>query len=301
MKLKPWLQLFRLPNLPTAPGDALAGAAVAFSVGAMGLSQALVAGLCALLFYMFGLADNDICDAKDDEVSNSTRPIPSGTISLNAAKFARSVCWGLSLILGALFNLPPAWWVCSLLLVITILLYNRFKNRNRFLALTSMGLCRGLNLACGALAVNMPFTVNNFAILSILVFGWATYIAAVTKLAENEEHASPPIPATRFLGAITALIPLGALFFLPDMRSALIPSIGCIFTCLSWCIAVAPLGYEHTPDVRRRAVGQTIGALLYLQIGFMLICPARPFFIAAIILWLSARIIRKFAPEISGS
>ena len=28
MKLLPWFRFFRLPNLPTAPGDALAGAAV---------------------------------------------------------------------------------------------------------------------------------------------------------------------------------------------------------------------------------------------------------------------------------
>ncbi|MGN0852705.1 MAG: hypothetical protein ACI4Q3_04940 [Kiritimatiellia bacterium] len=28
MKLRPWFKFFRLPNLPTAPGDALAGAAM---------------------------------------------------------------------------------------------------------------------------------------------------------------------------------------------------------------------------------------------------------------------------------
>ncbi|MBR1589173.1 MAG: hypothetical protein IJ658_12705, partial [Kiritimatiellae bacterium] len=69
MKIRPWLQFFRLPNLPTAPGDALAGAAVLMCFSAGGFAQAAAAGAAALGFYMFGLADNDIvgvsADARD--------------------------------------------------------------------------------------------------------------------------------------------------------------------------------------------------------------------------------------------
>ena len=44
MKIRPWLQFFRLPNLPTAPGDALAGAAFLLQDGAGGFAQAVAAG-----------------------------------------------------------------------------------------------------------------------------------------------------------------------------------------------------------------------------------------------------------------
>ena len=48
MKLLPWFRFFRLPNLPTAPGDALAGAAFALLVAGGGdARRALAAGAAA--------------------------------------------------------------------------------------------------------------------------------------------------------------------------------------------------------------------------------------------------------------
>ena len=46
MKLLPWFRFFRLPNLPTAPGDALAGAAVGLMWAAGGdVRRALAADM----------------------------------------------------------------------------------------------------------------------------------------------------------------------------------------------------------------------------------------------------------------
>ena len=70
---------------------------------------------------------------------------------------------------------------------------------------------------------------------------------------------------------------------------------------MAWCAAVAPLGAAHGSDRRRAAVGRTIGALLYLQIGFMLAVPRRELLVAAVVLWLAARMIRRFAPTVRGS
>ena len=72
--IKPWLQLFRVPNLPTAVGDAVAGGAtVAFAVGRSSeeipgsvVAAALAAGAAELLLYLGGLADNDLVDEEAD-------------------------------------------------------------------------------------------------------------------------------------------------------------------------------------------------------------------------------------------
>jgi hypothetical protein len=70
---------------------------------------------------------------------------------------------------------------------------------------------------------------------------------------------------------------------------------------VAWCIAVAPLWLPHGPQERRRAVGRTIGALIYLQVGFMLIWPHTPFIVAAAGLWLASRTVRSLFPHVSGS
>ena len=44
LKNNPWLRLFRVPNLPTAPGDALVGAAFMMPAGDATLPQAFAAG-----------------------------------------------------------------------------------------------------------------------------------------------------------------------------------------------------------------------------------------------------------------
>ena len=82
MKIRSWLQFFRLPNLPTAPGDALAGAAFLLQDGAGGFAQAVAAGAAALGIYMFGLADNDIVGVDADSQGRSDRPLARGDISI---------------------------------------------------------------------------------------------------------------------------------------------------------------------------------------------------------------------------
>ena len=308
MMLRPWLQFFRLPNLPTAPGDALAGAVMGVALTGGDVRHALVAGAAALFLYMYGLADNDIVGAKSDEVNAPERPIPRGEISLRSARIARSTCLFLALVLGALFNLPSAWWMGAVVLTGLICLYNRVKSK------WLMGLCRGASLLCGVMAVARPSVLTNeawkmaghspewtIAALVAMVFGWTLYIAAVTKISEGEESASEGLGKWRFVLGLSALVPLIACAAFPNPRQALLPLIGGLWTFVSWCAAVAPLGEPHESAVRRAAVGRMIGALLYLQIGFMLVTPHREFLAVAIALWLAARFIRRFASQISGS
>ncbi len=297
MRVKAWLQFFRLPNLPTAPGDALAGAAVGgLLAGGGDARRALAAGGAALALYMFGLADNDLAGAAEDARTTPDRPIPSGAISVRAARVARAACLAGALVLGALFDLPPAWWALAAALVGVIALYNRVKGA------VLMGVCRGLSALCGAAAVvAFPPSRSALVALGALALGETLYIAAVTRLSEGEAQARDGLGPARWALGFAAWAPCAACLAFPQPRLALLPLLGCLWTFVTWCVAVAPLGAPHDPARRRAAVGRAIGALLYLQIGFMLVMPQRAFLVAAFVLWLAARVIRRLAPSVRGS
>ena len=322
LKDSPWLRFFRVPNLPTAPGDALAGAAFMMPTGDAQLPQAFAAAVGVLFMYMYGLADNDLAGACTDAVNAPERPIPRGEISPRAAIAAMfacllAACQLPNVIVGIAqpgARMPFAWSVTTALLVCCIYAYNRLKRA------WLMGTCRGLSVMCGGAAVwvpefhpyaheLLPESLSLLLSLVVLAMGWAAYIESVTKLSEGEERPSEGLGNRRYLLGLSAFMPL--LAFVPAacmsgvaFTSALmfvLPVTGACCAFAAWCAAVAPLWLPHGPAERRRAVGQTIGALLYLQIGFMLIVPRLSFLVAACGLWAASRLIRRLVPHVSGS
>ena len=218
--MKAWLRFFRVVNLPTVPGDIWVGAvAVWFGEGVIcdygvPLFNATIAGI---LLYMFGLADNDIVGAKTDR----GRPIPDGQISMRAARIARAVCLAAAIAVGlapdpfAGRSLPGAWWIVAFGLLLAIVAYNRTKRWDL------MGICRGLNLLCGAAVVHgSPFHMllepGEFCWwpLAAVAVVWTVYIAAVTKYSEGEEMDAAKKRRVGFLvGAIVYLQIIALLCF----------------------------------------------------------------------------------------
>ncbi len=81
--LHDWLELLRLPNLLTVPGDVLAGS---FCAGYMGFNARIgVAILIALLNYAGGVVLNDVADWREDRRERPNRPLCRGAISRNQA------------------------------------------------------------------------------------------------------------------------------------------------------------------------------------------------------------------------
>jgi len=214
--MQAWLRFFRVVNLPTVPGDVLVGAA-AVVWGSLGCNTtavsvsatAIVAACLASVFlYLFGLADNDIVGAKKD---GSERPIPSGEISLGAARLARSTCLFAAMIIGAIANLPPFWWIAAFLLAVAIVVYNRTK------WCLTMGLCRGLNVACGGAVLmvrawrGVPGEGRMALVCAAAV--WTLYIAIVTKYSEGEEKDPTKRRRVGFLIGALVYLQLGALLF----------------------------------------------------------------------------------------
>lgn len=274
-RLSCWLLLFRLPNLPTAIGDALAGSALASYLicqgggGLPGWRPIIAAGFSELFLYMVGLVDNDLVGLEEDAKQAPNRPLPSGGIGLTAARIARAVCFAAAVVAGISGRLPSSWWCVFAVATACVLLYNRFKKRFPAFGLVSMGLCRGTAVLLGAGAVAPAVVWIGFWQIWVLALGWTAYITGVTWLAQREHEAKEPLGVSRYLvGAVSIAVPaiacigLGAAFF---------PLVCLFLAFVRWSLSVAPLGRPHSPEIRRKAVGDVIETLLYLQDGFLLL------------------------------
>jgi len=221
----PWLRFFRVVNLPTVPGDVLVGAAAViwgsldYNTTAVCASVKAIVAACftSIFLYLFGLADNDIVGAKKDgsgiprakraakQALCGVRPIPAGEISLGAARIARGICLFAVMIAGASANLPPFWWIAAFLLAVVIVIYNRTK------WCFAMGLCRGLNVVCGGVAILTGFSgLTGLCVTGIL---WIAYITFVTKYSEGEDADPAKRRRVGFLIGALVYLQLGALLF----------------------------------------------------------------------------------------
>ena len=270
---------------------------------ALALAAAVVfaAGASALLLYMFGLADNDIVGAEADKTQAPRRPIPTGEISLSQARIARLACFALAVGTGLAGRMPPLWWIAATALAAIIMAYNRFKDRCSAFGLVAMGLCRGASLLTGAAALHpvAPDALRSPPAL-LAALGWTAHIAAVTRLAADEHAAQAALPWRRFLPGLAVFVPMLALAWYPRAAWPLI-ALCSAFAYGVWALSVAPLGRAHDPDVRRKAVGNAIGAIVYLQAAYILAFPHVALIAVVIAIFLSTSFIRKFLEDVPGS
>ncbi|MGN0844063.1 MAG: UbiA family prenyltransferase [Kiritimatiellia bacterium] len=274
-KFTSWLRLFRLPNLPTAIGDALAGAALVSHFlwqggdGFAGWRPVFAAGFAELFLYMAGLVDNDLVGLEEDLTQAPKRPLPAGEIGISVARVARSVCFAAAVVAGYAGGMPQGWWAVFAAVALCVLCYNRFKKCFPAFGLVSMGLCRGTAVLLGAGAVAPAAEWVRIWQVWALAFGWTAYITAVTWLAQREHEAKEPLGFSRYVaGAVSILLPAIACI---GVTAWVLPLFCLLFAFVRWCLSVAPLGRLHSPDIRRKAVGDVIETLLYLQDGFLLL------------------------------
>ena len=259
-----WGKLLRLPNLLTVPGDPIAGFALAAAVLDAGASplHLIPAAAASLLLYCAGLVHNDLCDLSEDRRDRPTRPLPSGRISLRAARLA---C--VLLAAGGLASAGAAgrWALAAAaILLAAILAYNRGAKRIKILGPLTMGLCRGLSLVLGA-AAHGP---RALATPEIAAAGGllALYIASVTAIAAGETHART-LGAKRFLPAVIVLIWVVAV----NVRFTALPILT-IWIAAVQILAVQRVGLyvyriagRPAPATVQRTIGQLLRALLPIQ------------------------------------
>ncbi len=188
-----WLELLRLPNIFTAVADVTMGFLVV-QVAAEGdvtwqMQPAEAATLLLLvaassLLYAAGVVLNDVLDIDLDRQQRPERPIPSGRVSLRAARRAGwlLLAFGAALTWIAAFragHVRPG--LIGVLLAAAVVLYDLGLKRTP-LGPVGMGACRMLNVLLGISVLAGPFQSEHFLIAG----GIGVYVAGITWLARNE-------------------------------------------------------------------------------------------------------------------
>jgi 4-hydroxybenzoate polyprenyltransferase len=296
-----WLQLLRLPNLFTVPGDPIVGFLLACGAAHQGVASldyrvafAVVASLC---LYSAGLIMNDLFDLVEDRRDRPKRPLPSGQIAPQQAWIAAIV---LSLIgLGSMYLVSSLSGLkIAAVLLACIALYNGATKHIPVIGAVNMGLCRGLSLILGAVA----FTGRVWPHEGIVVTGAvliAAYIAAVTNLARHETRSSSPMTA-RFMPAVVLL--LAFLFFhIGRLPFLVAPSTTALAVALTLtAVETGRLGQKDPPPLPP-VIGGLIRILLVIQAALSLVFPSTHGWITAGVLVLAAPVAKYFGRRFYAS
>jgi len=261
-KLGAWLQLLRVPNLFTVPGDPLVGFIFArlFLEDAR-LLNALFCIAAALLLYSGGLILNDLFDLKEDRRDRPTRPLAAGEISLRAAWIAAVVCVvaGISLAFAA----GAVAGIVAVCLTAAILTYNAGIKRIPALGPINMGLCRALSLMMGAVSVSAEALTLSHTLVPAI--GLGLYIAAVTNIASGEtrpgtlgaKRLGPPVAILIWLAGLNTS---SYMFFILCTPAAVLQILAA-----GWVLACCAALRRPSPKLVQQTVGRLIRTVLLVQ------------------------------------
>lgn len=205
MRIRPYLELVRPPNLVTAAADPLTGFLLAGGALHQGgtIGPLVVVSVC---LYAGGIALNDVCDAVCDRDIRPERPIPAGRIDRRRALLLVILlfCTGLA----TAWIIAPTVGYLAIVLIVAIVLYDLFLKKT-FSAPAVMGLCRALNLTLGLCALDplppMPLLVLPAALM------WL-YVSSITFFARTESVVSNrPMLVVGLVGLTTAIAGQGLL------------------------------------------------------------------------------------------
>ncbi|MGA1840581.1 MAG: UbiA family prenyltransferase [bacterium] len=250
--LKGWLELTRLPNLFTVPGDILAGASMALFIKKE-IPFILPAIVISLSLYISGLMLNDFFDRKTDCLERPDRPIPSGRISHNTTLISGISFILIALTLSSIYK--KVFWI-SLCLIFLILFYNGFARKIPLLGIIVMGLCRGMNLLLGAFICSSP--INNMVLTGAI--GETLYIASVTNLAchETKDH---PVGIKVWFPLISLLIIFPILVLISNSSKF---GIFMCFIAMCWIFFIQ-LQIRKKMKKLSKSIGDLIRALVLIQ------------------------------------
>ncbi|HEY1860428.1 MAG TPA: UbiA family prenyltransferase [Gemmataceae bacterium] len=266
-RVRPYIQLARLPNVFTAFAD-ICLAALAIGVALERWPTFVLLLLASGCLYCGGMVWNDFFDIEQDRRERPFRPLPSGRVKRSKAGWLGA---GL-LSLGWLFALgagsgPEGEWhwtpvIVASLLVAMILLYDGWLKRT-WAGPLAMGSCRFLNVLLG-LCVAGPLTWTWEPHLAAVV---GLYIVGVTWLARKEAGASSPLSLTGAAVTMLASLLLGLMLparLPPGAGSPLFPY---LLVVLGFLVGL-PISYailRPTPARVQAAVRRALMGLVVLD------------------------------------
>ncbi|HWV72621.1 MAG TPA: UbiA-like protein EboC [Pseudosphingobacterium sp.] len=264
--LKDYMRLLRPANIITAITDVLAGISLSgiFFLDQSQLPLDIIALLClsTIGLYGGGIVFNDIFDAPLDRIERPERPIPRGTISIQAALLVGIVFFLIGL--TAAFVANPVAGYLAFFIVLAALLYNKWGKHHAILGPPNMGLCRGLNLLLGlSIIPDQVFSMWYIAFVPIL------YIGAITLISKGEVHGSSKTPL--FIAAILYAIVVSAIGLLANYNQYFLLT-ATVLLAFSWMV-YRPL-WKAIKDSSgkniRKAVKAGILGLIIMNAGWAL-------------------------------
>jgi 4-hydroxybenzoate polyprenyltransferase len=180
-RVKPYLQLVRLPNLFTAAADPLAGwLLVGGSLGnARGWLPLVGAGVS---IYAAGMILNDVFDLEIDRVERPGRPLPSGRVSRRLAATFGAGLLVLGPALAALAGMTSL--MVALVLAACVLGYDGGLKRT-LMGPQVMGSCRSLNLLLGMSLAHALGGPPGW----LAAFAFGLFVTGVTWISRDEAAA----------------------------------------------------------------------------------------------------------------
>lgn len=293
-----WLQLLRVPNLPTVPGDPLVGLVLATSAAGQSapVHQACGVALASLFLYMAGLTLNDLHDLPDDRLHRPERPLPRAAVSLHSARQAFVILAALGVAAAA--SAGPRTALAGLLLLALICLYNLCAKARPGPACLVMGLCRGTSLMLGASAGGRC----EAALLPAVAL--TVYIGAVTWLSRREDETQRP-GFYVLLPSLAIVAGCGAAWWsvglVVDLRlpAALVAAV--LAAGLALRSGVELVRRDVGPGPARAAVGHFIRLLLPWQAAVLFLGGTAASSAAALALLLAWPVSRRLGRRVSAS
>ncbi|MCX6889632.1 MAG: UbiA family prenyltransferase [Verrucomicrobia bacterium] len=240
-KVRAWLILTRGSNLPTVWSNLFAGwllgyvYADRFPWGPFLLTSLIGLLIGVSLIYVGGMILNDAFDARWDTERRSTRPIPSGLVSVTAAHVVGFLCLAIGswfTVVSSLDGHGRATFTLVVLLVASVLVYDRWHKGVSW-APAVMGLCRALLPLIGFFAVGGLVDGPHFRgwpLIALLAHPCVLWLLtfSITLVARHEAGpGTPPIWAEWLLYLVP--VPLILVQALPEVNGVLeVAVFGCL-------------------------------------------------------------------------
>jgi 4-hydroxybenzoate polyprenyltransferase len=271
-----WLQLLRVPNLLTVPGDAIAGFLLAQSAGLPATRPYLrmaMAAVVSLLIYAAGLLWNDWFDLPEDLRDRPSRPLPSGRARPGQVALAANVLIAAAISVAAVAGKTTLW--VAVVLGALVLAYDMTLKRVPLVGPLAMGCCRGLSVLVGAAAFGTGGLTQ--APVVAAAAGITLYVSAVTWLARGETRQRD-VTMPRFAIAAAFIAWLAAV-----VAAATLPVAGAVEPQWRWAMlllaalaglwligCLAALGRHPQPRTVQRTVGALIRGIILVQAAMAL-------------------------------
>jgi 4-hydroxybenzoate polyprenyltransferase len=268
------LELARLPNLLTVPGDPAAGLLLASA--ALRIAPPAAAWLtlpATLLIYLAGLLLGDVVDLAADRRLRPSRPLPRGAFAPGRVRALGFVLLAAGVALSAATGAMAG--LMTLGLAACVLAYTFGLKRDAVAGPITMGSCRGLSVLTGAAAAGAVPPA------SLAALGVIAYVAAVTALARFEARRIDPGRPAWFIPLI--VLGAGALLVAGRLRSAGRDSAAATFLLAAVIAAVAVAAFLRVDGGRRPAlIGLLVSVLLPWQAGLCFLAGTEPAMLAGV-------------------